>query len=152
MRLFAISRNATPGLPRIMRCKSSLIKPCSYTGLFKNTLRTGTLKNRSRITIVVPSGQPVSLTPIKRPPSISTFAPASASFVRVVIVTCETRRDRRQRLAAEAQRANVEQPVGVLQLARGVVFKRHSRFREGNTAAVVRYAQIGNGRRPESPR
>ncbi len=90
MRLFAISRNATPGLPRIMRCKSSLIKPCSYTGLFRNTLRTGTLKNRSRITIVVPSGQPVSLTPIKRPPSISTFAPASASFVRVVIVTCET--------------------------------------------------------------
>ncbi len=75
-----------------MDCITNVLRMCACSVWYarRNLRRAGTLKNRSRTSIVVPSGQPHSFTSCILPPEIVTSVPMSLARVRVRNVNLET--------------------------------------------------------------
>ncbi|MDB4297091.1 hypothetical protein N9904_03780, partial [Akkermansiaceae bacterium] len=58
----------------------------SVVSAFKNFFRAGTLKNKSRTSMLVPTGQPIALGSCCSPPSTRTSVPSAAPASQVNIV------------------------------------------------------------------
>lgn len=94
--------------------------------------------------MLVPSGQPASSTAPGTPPSRWSFAPLSAPRSREKNVEPRNGRDRRERLAAKAQRADGGQILRRAQFARRVAQEGRRQLARRDAAAVVADAKIGH--------
>ena len=116
--------------------------PDSVRGSFRNLSRAGVAKKRSRTSTRVPGGCAAGLGSPLAPPSISRLQAVSAPAGREVMVKRLHRGDRGQRLAAEAQGADVGQIV-VGQLRRAVPLDRELQLVGRHADAVVDHRDEG---------
>ena len=123
-----------------MRVKASLTWPNSVCVVRRNFRRTGVLKNRLWTSTVVPTGQPQGAAPGGRPPVTSISAAAVALRRAAPQHQPAHFGDRGQGLAAEAQRADAEQVVGLGQFAGGVAGHGQRQLVGRDAAAVVDHA------------
>ena len=127
----------TCGAARAMRMNASETWPNSVTLVRRNFRRTGVLKNRFCTSTAVPTGQPQGATLAHVAAAGLDFRPAGA-FRRAAPQHQPAHfGDRGQCLAAETQRADAEQIVGLGDFARGVAGQGQRQLLGRDAAAVI---------------
>ena len=85
-----MNRKEISGWDRAILSSTPATELPSAASFFRNFMRAGVLKNRSRTTMVVPAGQPASSKESSSPPPQRYLAPVWASWVRVSSSTWAT--------------------------------------------------------------
>ena len=136
-RPLCVSVKWTCGWASASRVRASVVWPISVCVERRNLCRTGVLKNRLRTSIVVPTGQPTGATGCGWPPTTSSSAPLVGVGRAAAKDEPADFGDRRQRFAAEAERADAEQIVGLADLAGGMAGHGERQLVGRDAAAVV---------------
>ena len=127
----------TSGCASAIRENVSATCPASVVSDFRNVRRTGMLKKRLRTSMTVPVGQPQLLIGPAIPASISDFRSLGRVGLARLAADPGDLGNRRQRLAAEPERADPAQVLNVRQLAGRVGLKRQGQVVGGHPHAVV---------------